>query len=356
MPNTLAYLILLVWPLVSIVLFRVMSLERALIWTILGGYLLLPPLTRFDFPLLPPLDKTSIPNLAAFLICVAMLGKRVALLPASPTGRLLMMMFVISPLVTVLTNKEPIPIGEEWLPRLRIHDSVSAVINQAILVLPFFLARRFLAREAAQRDILQALMLAALAYSIPMLVEVRLSPQLNTWIYGFFQHDFIQMMREGGFRPIVFLAHGLLVALFTMTALLAALALWRTATPDRRALPLLASGYLAVLLVLCKSMGSLVYAICLAPLVLLASRKLQIRIAAVFALIAVLYPLLRNADLIPVETMIAQAEAINPERAASLAYRFDNEDRLFAHANEKPIFGGAAGGATWSTTPKPART
>ena len=47
-----------------------------------------------------------------------------------------------------------------------------------------------------------------------MLVEVRLSPQINTWIYGFFQHDFIQMMRYGGFRPIVFLPHGLWVAFF----------------------------------------------------------------------------------------------------------------------------------------------
>lgn len=339
MPNNFAYLMLLIWPMIAVGLFRRLPIERALIWSILGAYLLLPPLADFDFPLVPPLDKVSIPNLAAFLICLVMLGKRVPMLPESPTGRFLMILFVISPVATVLTNADPILFEVGGLPGLRIHDSVSAVINQAIFVLPFFLARRFLATEAAQREALWALMAAGLAYSIPMLIEIRLSPQLNIWIYGFFQHDFIQMMRQGGFRPIVFLPHGLSVAFFAMTTVLAALALRRAAAPDRRKPYFFAASYLGIILVLCKTLGALIYAIVLAPLVILASRKQQIRIAAALALIAMLYPLLRGADLVPVETMRAQAALISEERAGSLGFRFDNENQLLARAEERPLFG-----------------
>ena len=74
MPNGLAYLALLAWPPVTIALFRMLSVERAVIWSILGGYLLLPPIAAFDFPLIPPLDKFSIATLSAYAACVLMLG------------------------------------------------------------------------------------------------------------------------------------------------------------------------------------------------------------------------------------------------------------------------------------------
>ena len=71
MPNGLAYLALLAWPPVTVALFRMLSVERAVIWSILGGYLLLPPVAAFDFPLIPPLDKFSIATLSAYAACVA---------------------------------------------------------------------------------------------------------------------------------------------------------------------------------------------------------------------------------------------------------------------------------------------
>ena len=212
-----------------------------------------------------------------------------------------MILFVVSPLMTVLTNADALYFGAVSLPGLRIHDLFSAVASQAIAVLPFFLARQLLATEAAQREILLALVVAGVAYSFPMLLEVRLSPQLNTWIYGFFQHDFIQMMRGSGFRPIVFLPHALWVAFFALMAFVAAVVLWREAAPDKRGAFLLASGYLGMVLVLCKSAAVLVYAAFLVPVVRLASGRQQVRLAAALALVAVLFPLLRGADLVPVD-------------------------------------------------------
>ena len=77
---------------------------------------------------------------------------------------------------------------------------------------------------------LRGLVVAGLIYSLPMLFEVRMSPQLHTWIYGYFPHSFGQQMRDGGFRPVVFIGHGLGVAFFVMTTVVAAAAFWRTGT------------------------------------------------------------------------------------------------------------------------------
>src|SRR6056297_1924076 len=151
MSSVIAYIALLAWPPVAIVLFRAVPLERALVWAIIAPYLLLPELTNFDFPLVPPLDKVSIPNIYALFAVTFVLGQRVPLLTGSPVVKLLMALFVVSPVATVLTNTEPYVTGVHVLPGQQIHDALSAVINQAIFILPFFLARRFLATETALR-------------------------------------------------------------------------------------------------------------------------------------------------------------------------------------------------------------
>lgn len=339
MPNSLAYLMLMAWPAMAVALFRLVPFERALIWSILAPYLLLPPKTSLDLPMIPPLDKVSIPNLVAVACCVLLCRRKLNLRPASLVATLLLAMFVISPFATVLTNAEPAFFGSLMLPGLRVYDAVSAIANQLIFLIPFFLARQFLATDAAQKELLIALMIAGLAYSVPMLIEVRFSPQLNTWIYGFFQHDFEQMVREGGYRPIVFLQHGLLVAFLAMTSFIAAVALARAADLDSRTPLVLEAAYLAILLVLCKTLGALIFAVCLLPLVLFASRKSQLRIAALLAVLAFSYPLMRGADLVPVDTMLEQAGRVEADRARSLGVRFDNEAVLLDRASEKPAFG-----------------
>lgn len=339
MPNSVAYLALLVWPLVAVAIFRKLPIERAVIWSVMAAYLLLPPRTAFDAPLIPPMDKFAIGNLSAFLCATLLMGRRVAMLPESPVARGLIFLFVLSPIATIFTNPDPIWFKVGGLPGLRLYDLLSVIINQLFTVLPFFLGRQFLGTPEAQREFLVALVLAGLAYSLPMLVEVRLSPQLNVWFYGFFQHDFIQMMRQGGFRPIVFLAHGLLVAFFAMSAVLAAVGLWRVEPAGKKVPWVLAAGYLMVVLVLCKSMAALLYAVALAPVILLCGVRTQIWLAAVLAAFAMLYPMLRGADVVPVDWMVEQAEAQSAERAESLEYRFHNEDILLEHARERSLFG-----------------
>ncbi|WP_108484033.1 hypothetical protein [Oceaniglobus ichthyenteri] len=350
MPNPIAYLMLAIWPIVCLVMFRKMPLERALIWSILGGYLILPPLAEFNLPLVPSMDKTSIPALSAALIIFFVLGKRFKVLPEYLPAKALTLLFVLMAIPTVLTNPDPIifevlensdPIRYVTgiLPGLSLRDTLSVLISQVLTLLPFLLGRQFLGTALGMREILIALMVGALIYSIPSLIEIRFSPQMNVWVYGFFQHSFEQMMRGGGFRPIVFLPHGLWLAFFVVTALLAAAALYKDAPVDQRFRMMMVVGYLAVLLVLCKSLASLAYGVALTPLILFTSPKTQVRVAIIFALIAVIYPVLRNGQLIPLDAIIAKATAFNPDRAQSLEYRFDNEQWLLWRASDKPWFG-----------------
>ncbi len=341
MPNALAYLMLMIWPLVCVLLCRRLPAERAIIWCILGGYLVLPPSTGFDLPLVPEMNKTSIPSICAFALAVFYLRRRVPLWPEGWGMRILVLVFVLGAVPTVLTNGDVIPFTMPGasLQGLGLRDLLSMMVAQIIVLLPFFLGRSLLASEQGLRELLLALVIGALIYSIPALIEIRLSPQINTWVYGFFQHDFQQMMRQGGFRPIVFLPHALWLAFFVMSAAMAAIALARGASGTDRLRYLGAALYLLILLVFCKSIASLLYAALLTPIILFASARMQVRLAFVFAMIAMIYPMLRNNDWIPTEAILAQAEAFSPERAQSLEFRFDNEEQLLDRADEKPLFG-----------------
>ena len=341
MPNAFAFMMLGVWPLVVIAMFRRMPLERALIWSVLGGYLILPPVVVIDLPALPALDKHTIPSLAAAM-CLTVMGRRVRILPATMLGKILVLMILFSPIGTVLTNREPVLFTVGGLPGLTPWDIVSSGAYQFMMLLPFLLARDVLAGPTAQKEIVRALLIGGLIYSIPMLYEVRMSPQLNLKIYGFFQHGFDQTFRFGGFRPIVFLQHGLWVAFFAVTALAAAVAALRAADPQNRMRYLVATIYLAIVLIFCRSLGPLVLAVAIVPLVFLASRRTQLRVAALLAVLVIAYPVLRGANLVPVEAMLEQAARIDEQRMQSLQFRFDNEEALLERAKEKPYFGWGA--------------
>ncbi|MBV2359561.1 hypothetical protein KUH32_07235 [Thalassococcus sp. CAU 1522] len=339
MPNPLAYTVLALWPIVTLVLFLRFPADRALILSMLAGYLFLPePPAQFDFPLLAPLSKHNIPALTAFVIALWMYGQKGPLLPASLLGKLLCLVFVFSPILTVITNTEPVFFGDIGLPGLTWKDAAALVQQQALYLVPFLMARRFLASGGSQEMLLKALMWGGLAYSLPMLIEIRLSPQLNNWIYGYFQHYFGQSVRFGGYRPVVFLYHGLWVAFYMVTAVVAAWALWRHRAQPRM-LGLMLAVYLTVILILTKSLGALIFAVALVPCVLFLKRFMQINVALLIGFLAVGYPLMKGAQLVPEDQLLAAAQQIDADRAASLEFRFNNENILLNRAAMKPVFG-----------------
>ncbi|MBO9451650.1 hypothetical protein J7426_15355 [Tropicibacter sp. R16_0] len=350
MPNAFAYLMLMTWPLVCVALFRRMPVERAIIWSILGGYLILPPVAEFDLPLIPSMNKDSIAAVSATLGCIFIARKRVSFWPKSWSMQVLLAVFMLVVIPTVLTNREPMifevlassqPIRfiTGYLPGMGLRDLLSVTINQVIVLLPFFLAMTYLSSETGLREIILALAVAGLVYSVPAMVETIISPLINIYVYGFFQHDFRQMIREGGFRPIVFLPHGLWLAFFFVTALLSVAALARASRDKARLYWGGATIYMLLVLNACKSLASLSYGLVLTPVMLFTGARTKIILALVLASIAITYPMLRNFGVVPLDAIVAQAEEINPARAQSLGYRFDNEEQMLNRAHEKPWFG-----------------
>ena len=340
MPNLFALLMLVLWPVIAVVLFRRLPVGRAIIASLLVAYLFLPPPPAgFDFPLLPPLTKETIPSLAMLLACLILYRDKITLLPETMVGRVLVVVFILSPMATVLTNTEPVFWGQMGLPALKLREGISTMIQQGLLIAPFLMAHNFLRHPGDQRDILKALFIGGMVYSVLMLVEIRLSPQLNIWVYGFFQHNFDQMIRFGGFRPIVFLYHGLWVSFFAMTAVVAAVALARGSTTRIVVGFWVAAAYLLVVLILSKSLGAILYGAALVPLVAFLSSRMQLRVAALLAFVALAYPLLKGADLVPQEALLQQAERVDSDRANSLRFRFQQETILLERAQEKPLFG-----------------
>jgi len=330
---------LFIWPFVAVWLYSNRPIGQATIWTILGGYLLLPANAGIKFEMIPGFDKSSIPSLVAFA-CVIIMRRPRWLGNGFGLVELLILILIVSAFVTSLLNDDAILIGRRFLPGVGLYDAGSVVIIQIIVLLPFFIGRQLMRSADDIEEILRSLVIAALGYSLLMLAEVRLSPQLHIWVYGYFPSDIISsQFRDEGFRPAVFVGSGLAVAFFTMTAVVAVAALSRTRTRIAR-LPL--SGviaYLGVVLILCKGLASIVYGAFLVPLVRWATPRIQLRVATVLVMIGLSYPILRTMDLVPTTFMLELAESVDVERAGSLETRFINERRLLDHASQRFWFG-----------------
>ena len=90
---------------------------------------------------------------------------------------------------------------------------------------------------------------------------------------------------------------------------------------------------------LCKSFASICYAILMSLLMILGKRKTQTRIATLLVVVVVAYPILRSFDMIPTDAMVDYARKVSVDRAASLEFRFANEDALLEKARERIWFG-----------------
>jgi len=208
------------------------------------------------------------------------------------------------------------------------------------MALPFILGHVLFREVRDLQFFLGALMVGLLVYSLPMLWEVRMSPQLHSQVYGYFPFvAFEQMSRAEGFRPLVFTVHGLSLATVTAYAVVATAALVRIGWKRLPSLPLPATLYLAVVLAFCKSLGPIVFAIIGVPLGILASPRVQVRLAVLVVCVVLLYPAARASGVLPADTFAGVVEIVSTDRAQSLRYRLRNEDLAIANAVAKPFFG-----------------
>lgn len=332
------------WPAVAIAIFSKWRPEVALLASLIGAFLLLPEKTHLNLPLLPTINKHTISALIALVLVLVVARSKSnnvlpGLLPRNWTARILIALLLLGQFGTVLTNRDYLSYGETILPGHSLYDGFSFAMSSALLLVPFLLARKVLGRPEDNRLVLMVLCFAALGYSLLALFEVRMSPQLHRMVYGFFPHSFFQHIRGDGFRPIVFLSHGLVLSLFFSLGVLATLGLARTEAGGRRGVYGFAAFWLILTLVLCKSVGALIITFVLIPVILFFSVRGQLIIASIIATIFLSYPVLRSAAIAPVNFIHEMAQKYSLERAASFMARVRNEDQFLEKALDRIHFG-----------------
>jgi len=227
------------------------------------------------------------------------------------------------------------------------YEGWSAVFQTALVFGgPYLLGRLYLGDREGVADLAGALVLAGLVYVPLCLWEIRMSPQLHRLAYGFSPVEmFGQNIRFGGYRPVVFMNHGLMLALFMASATLVAYWLWRTGA--RRAVALvglhlpmgLAAAALGLTTILCKSTGAV--ALLLAGIVVLEGTRLLRAPVLILLLLAVppAYCAARVAGWSGEALIAATSGMVAAERAQSVEYRFANETLLVDKAMQRPWLG-----------------
>lgn len=341
-PNVLYFVALFIWPFIAFKIYNRYKQEKAIILLVLIPYLFMPvPLSGqgpINLPGLPPLDKAAVPLLTLLMILWAKKVK-VEYLPRYRFTVFFALAFLLYPLATSLTNPDRLVFEVTSLPGLTIKDAISLTTSLFVRVyLPFVVGFTLLRSESAHKEFVKLIFIFGLFYSILMLWEVRMSPQLHTQLYGYFPHDFAQQIRQGGFRPVVFLGHGLLVALFGCILAICTYVLWRDKHPIMRSKGLVLFAYVCFVLVLCKTYSALIYLLLfLAIVVPLRSPRLRMTLAAGIASIILVFPAVRHQ--LPLTEIADFFAGIDEARAGSLVFRFHHEDQLLERAMERKWFG-----------------
>jgi hypothetical protein len=342
----LAYLALAGVVITSLALFFLKKPEEACLTIIMAAILFLPERVAFKLPKVPPLDRESLPYLC-LLIFIAI--RRKSWIRQARVGRgvdLLVFISAVAAIATAWLNPDPLSYGK-WGPGthlqgLDLNDGLALAGDDLLLMGVPFVLGRLLVRDVQQtRRLLLAFAVGGLIYSLFILVELRLSPQMHRWVYGYTAraNSFGQAMRGGGYRPIVFMTHPLAVAMFMCNAVLAAFILVR----DKRRLfgvrwqPF--AVYLLLVLIACKCMAAVVYAVVGSLLISFTKPRTQLRVGVAIAALIVAYPALRANNLFPVQTILSVANLASADREGSLGFRFENEDQLLAKVRQRPVFG-----------------
>ena len=124
------------------------------------------------------------------------------------------------------------------------------------------------------------LVVAGLIYSVPALWEMRMSPMLHQNIYGFQSRtDWLQNIRAGGYRPTIFMGHGLVVGFFMFLCTTAAVALHKAGRRTMLSMPLAGIvGFMFLMLLLCKAAAAFIYGAVALLLIRYVSIKNQLRV------------------------------------------------------------------------------
>jgi hypothetical protein len=254
-----------------------------------------------------------------------------------------MIMWCLCPLPSALMAPPP-PDGST-----PFKDGLVQTVGQCLLWgVPYFMGRLYFATHRRILDLCVGVIAGALLYVPLCLFEVRMSPQLHAVLYGFTQHSFEQTIRFSGFRPMVFMEHGLALSLFMALASLLGAALWWCGALQAVSRSLKMPSVFATLAILVlagtslllKSTGALLLATTGLG-VFLITRWVKLPVAFILLLaIPPGYLALRTTGSWAGNDLTEWIkENIDSDRAESFECRLINEDLLMERAWERPVLG-----------------
>jgi hypothetical protein len=206
----------------------------------------------------------------------------------------------------------------------------------------FWAGRRYLGTSDALRTLTLGIAVGSLVYFPLILFEIRMSPQLSNIVYGFFPHSWVQHIRYGGYRPIVFMEHALMVSLWAAVGSTAAYWLWRTRTANEvSGVPIFVVVLcLCAATVLCKSGNgwfSLVVGVGACEYY---RRARSTRLFRLALLLMPLYMVFRLTNVVSAQQVESLAgRFFDSERVRSLGARLLQEELFNARALVRPLFG-----------------
>ena len=347
MSGSLPYLALAAWLPFTVLAFAVMRPNQAAMLVLLGGMLFLPEVAYFDAPLVPPVGKHEIAAGCALLGLLVRSPGRLRLPRLGRGADFLLVLVGVSGTITVLLNHDAVSYGPLLLPGTSARDVLSFGVRDAFdVLLPYLVGRMCIQSTRDVRALLRVVLGLGLVYSLLIIFELRFSPNLHRWIYGYHaREDFSQTIRWGGYRPTVFMEHGLAVALLAMVVALVA-AVQSRLHKRHWGLPSWCWAlYFTVIMILCRGTGAILLGSVALVAILWTSPRKQLRLAALIAAICLIYPCLRFTGIFPKDTIVnVTSSVISPDRAASIKVRFDTEDLLMDHVGKRLWFGWGGNG------------
>lgn len=223
-------------------------------------------------------------------------------------------------------------------------DGIQEAFNTfTIWGIPYLAGRLYFSNTEGMKLLCRAIFAAGLIYVPFVLFELKMSPQSHRILYGYMQHDFSQVIRGGGYRPMVFMEHGIMLGTWIcMGALVGLWCIITKAFPKKmwRAPTLLLTVALAGTAVACKSSGALGLML-LGLLALVISWKLRTGLLVwLLLMVPAAYVGTRATGYWDGQNLVNFiTEKFNEDRAGSLKFRFENENILVEKALQKAVFG-----------------
>ncbi|MFH7320735.1 hypothetical protein ACHHRT_09005 [Desulfurivibrio sp. D14AmB] len=333
------------WVPFTIFLFSTLKPHQAVLVSVIGGWLLLPVFS-YNFQGIPTFDKHS--AIALGLVLGGWLsGQRQKANFQWKIYDLPMVLWCFSAIPTSLVNQ------------LGLYDGISGTFTKIMVWgIPYLAGRIYFTNHEALHDLCRGIVIGGLIYLPLCLYEIRMSPQLSNTIYGFFPHSFHQHARYGGYRPIVFMNHGLMVALWMAMATTVAFWLWRSRIVEQiKGIPM---GFivmaLAITTLLCKTQNGILLMF-LGCSLYYVYRYTKTSLPFTLLVLGIpAYLVLRITGVIEMDNVASvMAHLVDERRIPSLLARLTQEDNFIRHTLNSPLFGWGTHQRNWPIDPETGR-